>query len=99
MRHLGQNGIEFCLIGTLCSGLQIIFSGNRRDFFGNRARYELIDRYALFSGQFFDVPVNYYVRVNFSSVIDIVDALGGTPPINLGIFMDSLPKFNEVNNA
>lgn len=26
---------------------------------------------------YFDIDVNYYIRVNFSSVVDIVDALGG----------------------
>lgn len=26
---------------------------------------------------YFDIDINYYVRVNFSSVVDIVDALGG----------------------
>ena len=25
----------------------------------------------------FDIPINYYVRVNFTSVVDIVDAIGG----------------------
>ncbi len=27
--------------------------------------------------EFFDIPIRYYVRVNFSSLIDIVDAVGG----------------------
>lgn len=26
---------------------------------------------------FFDIPINYYVRVNFTSLVDIVDAIGG----------------------
>lgn len=30
---------------------------------------------------------------------DMVDALSGMPPTDLAIFMDALPKFDEVNNA
>ena len=38
--------------------------------FGAKATVDTIE-------QFFDIPINYYVEVNFNSVVKIVDALGG----------------------
>lgn len=50
--------------------------GNQKDklthtgIYGIECTVETVENY-------FDIDINYYVRVNFSSVVDIVDALGG----------------------
>lgn len=50
--------------------------GNQKDklthtgIYGIDCTVETVENY-------FDIDINYYVRVNFSSVVDIVDALGG----------------------
>lgn len=50
--------------------------GNQNDklthtgIYGIECTVETVENY-------FDIDINYYVRVNFSSVVDIVDALGG----------------------
>ena len=57
-------------------------------------------------GQLYETDINYYVRINFTSMIDIVDALGGvdvyseyefTTSKNSGVIMDVSQGYNHFN--
>ena len=57
-------------------------------------------------GQLYETDINYYVRINFTSMIDIVDALGGvdvyseyefTTSENSGVVMDVSQGYNHFD--
>lgn len=47
--------------------------------------------------KFFDIPIRYYVRVNFTSLIDIVDAVGGITVQSEYAFDDFVVGANECD--